>query len=121
VDLILPGQTKPLTVTTDANMPSYSWERDGAPIAGNSPTYNATQDGQYIVEVTQTVGCTITEDHTFILEYPTGFDITIAPISAYAACSSATATLGIMSFIAQTPSGPVPMTDLGYSYQWYLD
>src|SRR5690606_14132843 len=28
---------------------------------------------------------------------------------------------GIMSFIAQTPSGPVPMTDLGYSYQWYLD
>lgn len=121
VDLILPGQTKVLSVTTTANGPQYSWTRDGAPIGGNSGSLSATQDGEYKVVVTQTVGCSVTEERTFILEYPTGFTITVAPDAGYTACAGSTATLSIADFTAQTPSGDVPMTNLGYSYQWYLE
>ncbi|WP_129751573.1 gliding motility-associated C-terminal domain-containing protein [Flavobacterium beibuense] len=121
LDLILPGETKPLTVTTDANGPQYSWTRDGVAIAGTTSTINATQDGEYVVTVTQTVGCAATAQYTFVLEYPTGFDVTIAPQAGYLACTSTSATLDITNFIAITPSGNVPMTDLGYAYQWFKD
>ena len=120
-DLILPGQTKTLTVTTNANMPTYSWTKDTLPLAGTTPTLNATQEGEYKVTVTQTVGCTATAEHTFILEYPTGFTINVAPNAAYTACTSTSAVLDITSFTAQTPSGNVPMTNLGYAYQWFLN
>lgn len=121
LDLILPGETKVLAVTTTANGPQYSWTRDGLPIGGNTASLSATQDGEYVVTVTQTVGCNISEEHTFVLEYPTGFTVTIAPNGVYTACTSSSATIHISSFTAQTPSGDVVMTDLGYSYQWYLD
>ena len=121
VDLILPGQTKPLTVTTDAVAPTYTWTRNGQPIAGTSATLNATQAGEYKVTVTQTVGCNTSAEHTFILDYPTGFTITTGTAPGYTACTSTSTVLNITSFTAQTPSGTVIMTDLGYAYQWYLD
>src|SRR5690606_17921102 len=70
---------------------------------------------------TQTVGCGAVETFTFTLEYPTGFDVTIAPSAGYTACTSTNTTHSITSFTADTPSGTVPMTDLGYSYQWFKD
>lgn len=119
-DVIIPGQTKTLTVTTSANGPQYAWYRNNVLISGaTSASYAATQDGTYKVVVTQSVGCNATKEATFVLTYPSGFTLTIAPNAGYTACTSTTATLNISSFTAQTPSGNVNVASMGYAYQWY--
>jgi hypothetical protein len=119
-DIIMPGQPKTLSVTTDAVAPSYVWYRNNVVIAGaTSATYSATQDGTYKVVVTQTVGCAATQEKTFVLTYPSGFTMTIAANAAYVSCVSNSVTLNITSFTATTPSGPVNVSSLGYTYQWY--
>ncbi|MFD2601561.1 T9SS type B sorting domain-containing protein [Flavobacterium suzhouense] len=119
-DVIIPGQTKTLTVTTSANGPQYAWYRNNVAISGaTSASYTATQDGTYKVVVTQSIGCNATKEATFVLNYPSGFTLTIAPAPGYTACTSTTATLVISSFTAQTPSGNVNVASMGYAYQWY--
>ncbi|MNK10933.1 hypothetical protein D3C87_289660 [compost metagenome] len=117
-DLILPGQTKTFTVTTDAAAPQYVWYRNDILLSETSASLNATQDGNYKVVVTQTLGCTAAEEKTFTLNYPTGFDITIA-VENYTACTSTTVTLDTVDFIALTPNGNIDVTAMGYQYQWY--
>ncbi len=119
-DTILPGATKTLTVTTDAALPVYEWYRNNTIITGaTDASYIATQDGEYRVVVTQTAGCAAVEDRTFILEYPQGFQLTIAADGTYTACTSVSATVLIASFTAQTPNGNINVTVPGYQYQWY--
>lgn len=119
-DVIIPGQPKTLTVTTSAAGPQYVWYRNNVVIAGaTSASYTATQDGTYKVVVTQSIGCNATNEATFVLNYPSGFTLTIAPAPGYTACTSANATLVISSFTAQTPSGNVNVASMGYAYQWY--
>jgi hypothetical protein len=119
-DVIIPGQTKTLTVTTSAAGPQYAWYRNNVVIPGaTSASYTATLDGTYKVQVTQTIGCNATDNATFLLNYPSGFTLTIAPAPGYTACTSTTATLVITSFTAQTPSGNVNVAAMGYTYQWY--
>lgn len=120
-DVILPGDTKVITVTTDAQGPAYSWTRNGVPLANTTPTLNATQNGEYIVTVTQTTGCNATAQETFILEYPTGFELTIAADAAYTPCLSTYAVLNIASFSAITSLGNIDVTSAGYAYQWNLN
>src|SRR5690606_25607050 len=57
VDVIIPGATKILSVTTDAVSPQFEWYHNGVLLANNTSTLNATEDGEYTVHVTQTVGC----------------------------------------------------------------
>lgn len=118
-DVVIHGQTKTFTVTTDAQGPAYSWTRNGVTLGETSATLTATQDGEYIVTVTQTVGCNDTEQKTFTLEYPTGYTLAVAPTAGYTACTSASATLGTTSFIALTIQGNVDVISMPYSYQWY--
>src|SRR5690606_2075427 len=89
--------------------------------AETGPSINATQDGIYLVEVTQTVGCTASANYSFTLGYPTSFTVSIGHDAGYSACVSTAVTLDITSFIASTSFGDIPMTDLGYAYQWYLN
>ena len=118
-DIILPGQTKTITVTTDAAAPTYTWYRDNVLQSATGATFNATQDGTYKVVVTQTSGCTATAETTFALNYPSSFNIAIAADAAYTACNSTIASLDITAFTATTPSGSVDVSVLGYAYQWY--
>lgn len=120
-DIILPGQTKIITITTDAAVPTYAWYRNNILLTETSATLTATQNGTYKVVVTQTAGCTATQEKTFVLNYPTGFQITSAADASYVACTSASVTLNVSSFIALTPSGNVNVASLGYQYQWYKD
>ena len=119
VDVILPGQNKILTVTTDAAVPQYTWHRNNGVLTETSASLTATQDGEYKVVVLQTAGCNATAEKTFTLNYPTGFTITVAATSGYTACTSTTATLDITSFVALTPNGTIDVTAMGYQYQWY--
>jgi large repetitive protein len=120
-EILLPGQTRMLTVTTDAVAPSFVWYRNNILIAGaNTSSYEATQSGTYRVVVTQTEGCQATQEAVANLIYPDSFSVVIAPLSNYQSCSSNTTSLQITQFIAQTQLGPVTLThqNLGYGFQW---
>lgn len=118
-DIILPGQTKTITVTTDAVAPTYTWFRNNVQLTETSATLTATQNGTYKVVVTQTSGCNATQEKTFILDYPTGFQITVANDPSYIACTSSVVTLNVSNFIALTPIGAINVASAGYQYQWY--
>ena len=118
-DIILPGQTKTITVTTDASGPQYTWYKDGVLLTETSATLTATQNGTYKVVVLQTIGCNATQEKIFILNYPTGFQITVATDASYIACTSNAVTLNVSNFIALAPNGAIDVTGTGYQYQWY--
>lgn len=118
-DIILPGEEKVLSVTTDAQSPVFTWSRDGETLAGTSASFTAVEDGEYVVEVTQTEGCNATGQVSFLLQYPSGFVLSIGTNAAYEACNSATATLSVTSFTATTPEGDIDAASMDYPYQWY--
>ncbi|WP_306565805.1 gliding motility-associated C-terminal domain-containing protein [Flavobacterium lindanitolerans] len=122
-DILLPGETKTFTVTTDAVAPQFAWFRNNDPIPGaNQSSYTATQNGTYKVVVTQTQGCNATAEKVFVLEYPTGFEVTIAPTSSYTACDNGPVALSITRFIANTSQGTIDLTNRNnsaYTYQWF--
>ncbi len=120
--LLIPGETKTLSVTTNANNPQFQWFRNNAIIAGaTSSTYNATEDGTYRVLVTQSVGCNATQEASVVLHYPNSFTVTIGPNSGYENCSSTQATLSITSFQANgnTETQSLLSNSFGYVYDWY--
>lgn len=122
VDVIIPGESKELIVTTNADNPQFQWYRDNIIIPGaNTANYTATQSGTYKVEVTQTEGCNATQEIVVNLVYPTGFNIMIAPENNYQDCYSQSTGLNIVSFVAQTQIGEVSVlnNNYGYTYQWY--
>ncbi|PZO34700.1 MAG: hypothetical protein DCE86_01310 [Flavobacteriaceae bacterium] len=122
-DILLPGETKTFTVTTDAADPQFSWFRNNDPIPGaNQSSYTATQNGTYKVVVTQTQGCNATAEKVFVLEYPTGFEVTITPTTSYTACDNGPVTLSVTRFIANTSQGVIDLTNRNnsaYTYQWF--
>ncbi|MBC8643544.1 hypothetical protein H9W95_04005 [Flavobacterium lindanitolerans] len=72
--------------------------------------------------VTQTQGCNATAEKVFVLEYPTGFEVTIAPTTNYTACDNGPVTLSVTRFIANTSQGTIDLTNRNnsaYTYQWF--
>lgn len=121
-DVIIPGESKVLQVTTNAIQPTFQWFRNNVLIAGvTSSAYNATLNGTYKVIVTQTQGCNSTQEAVVDLIYPDSFTVVIAPASNYVDCNSSETQLQITSFNAITSLGTVSIlnNDYGYTYQWY--
>ena len=120
--IIIPGETKVLTVTTNAVNPSFQWYRNNAIITGaTSATLNATTDGTYKVIVTQTTGCNATKEASCNLLYPSSFAVTIAADANYTSCSSEQATVSITSFIAIAGTETISLlgNSYNYTYEWY--
>lgn len=121
-DVIIPGQTKVLEVTTNADQPTYQWYRNNTIITGaTSSTYSATLFGTYKVIVTQTQGCVATQEAVVNLIYPDSFVVVISPSANYTECTSTETELQITTFNAITSIGTFSIlnNDFGYTYQWY--
>jgi gliding motility-associated-like protein len=121
-EVIIPGQTRTLTVTTNAINPTFQWYRNNIIINGaTASTYVASQFGTYKVVVTQSQDCVATQEAIVNLIYPDSFIVTIAPNSNYSACFSDQTVLNITSFDALTTLGTLSIlnNDYGYIYQWY--
>lgn len=121
-DVIIPGQTKVLEVTTTAVQPTFQWFRNNVLLVGaTSSTYSATLNGTYKVIVTQTQGCNSTQEAVVDLIYPDSFTVVIAPSSNYVDCNSSATQLQITAFNATSSIGTVSIlnNDYGYTYQWY--
>jgi len=90
--VLLPSQTKTISVTTTAISPSYKWYRDGSEISGETGSaINITQEGAYYAEVTQGGGTcpgTIKNSETTTVVVPASFEFIADYASAYTACVS---------------------------------
>lgn len=123
-EVIIPGEQLQINSVNNATTPTYQWRKDNVVIAGaTTANYTVTQPGTYELTVTETQGCTISEQLTVVVQYPIGFTVTIQNSGDYQACNVTTSTLSLSSIIAQTSSGNVPVTlpNSNFSYQWLLN
>ena len=69
--IINKGETKTVTVSTNAANPTFEWYRDNILIAGaTTNTLNVTLEGNYSVIITQTSGCISKKTVPFEIKYP---------------------------------------------------
>ncbi|UPQ80491.1 gliding motility-associated C-terminal domain-containing protein [Flavobacterium azooxidireducens] len=123
-EVIIPGEQLQINSVNNATSPTYQWRKDNVVIAGaTTANYTVTQPGTYQLTVTETQGCTISEQLTVVVQYPIGFTVTIQNSGDYQSCNVTNATLSLSSIIAQTSSGNVTVSlpNSNFSYQWLLN
>ena len=127
--VILPSQTQTLSVTTDANSPTYQWYRNGTAIpSSNSSSLEISQAGTYYAAVTQTGGTcsstTINSENTIAVS-PTEFRLEIDYATPYSECSESSIVLETANVYAVlADSSEINVTDdiaTSFSYQWHKD
>lgn len=124
--VLLPGETKTLSVSTTAISASYQWYQDNNPIGGaTNASLDITLAGVYFVRVTENGGAcsgnTIDSENINAV-LPASFEFIIAFSGAYTACESTSAVLALTQINAITTDGSSidVTTDLSedFSYQW---
>ena len=125
--VLLPGQDKTLSVSTNAVSPTFQWFKDGAPVSGGTnSSLVITEVGVYFVRVTETAGTCVTappvdSESTTVVE-PDSFEFTIDFVGTYTNCSDTNATLSIVTINAVSNGGT--RTDVtadlqnSFTYQW---
>ncbi|MBU2948290.1 gliding motility-associated C-terminal domain-containing protein [Zobellia uliginosa] len=127
--VVLPSQPQTLSITTNANSPTYEWFRNGTPIpSSNNSSLTVTQAGTYHAAVTQTGGTcsstTINSEDTEIVA-PTAFRTEIAYATSYESCTSTSIALSTDKIYAVLGDGSeVDVTEdvaSSFTYQWQKD
>ena len=90
--VLLPSQTKTLSVSTTASSPTYQWYKDGTPITdATSSSLVINEVGEYYAEVTENGGSCSSEpknsEITTIVS-PDSFELEIEFIGAYSDCEN---------------------------------
>ncbi len=104
----LPGETIELSVTHTASSPTFQWFRDGAPLpARNQVSTNATQEGEYFIEVTDNSGTCPTSRNSdiYTIVDAVGFNVEIRPSTDYAECGIEQTQLSIVGVRALGSDG----------------
>lgn len=69
VNIIADGETKTITVTTDAASPTFEWYLNGVLIpAATTNSYSTPDVGHYKVKINQTSGCVLSKEYLFELK-----------------------------------------------------
>ncbi|MBO0342060.1 MAG: gliding motility-associated C-terminal domain-containing protein [Bacteroidota bacterium] len=124
--VLLPSQTKTLSVGTTANSPSYQWYNNGSPITdATSSSLVISEVGEYYVEVTDNGGaCTpapVASSTTTVVS-PDSFEFVVDYVGTYTSCESVDATLSLSAINAVSENGA--KTDVtadlqnSFNYQW---
>ncbi len=124
--VLLPGQNKTLSVTTNAVTPTYQWFRNGAPVSGGtSNSLTITETGDYFARVTETAGTCVTsapvDSESTTVVSPDSFEFVIDFVGTYTECTDTNATIGIATINAVSGSTRTDVTaDLenSFAYQW---
>ncbi len=127
--VLLPSQTKTLTVTTTAASPVYQWYKDGAIIAGeNTNSLDINQPGVYFARVSQSGGAcaaTAIDSESTTVVVPVSFEIAVAYSTEYEDCKNNSVVLGIETIQALDSQGVKTdvTSDLltAFAYQWKKD
>ncbi len=124
--VLLPSQTKTLSVTTTAISPSYQWYKDNAIVTGaTNSSLDITDAGVYYVTVSQSGGaCAATpmNSETTNVVSPASFELVVDYTTAYTACENTSIVLGVSTInaIAADDTKTDVTTDLinSFTYQW---
>jgi hypothetical protein len=124
--VVLPSQTKTVSVSTTAVSPTYKWFRNGVEISGEiANSINTTQAGTYYSEVTQGGGTcpgTIKTSENTTVVTPASFEIIADYASTYTACVSTNIVLQVQTINAvMSDLSKIDVTaDIAssFSYQW---
>lgn len=118
---IIPGQTKTLTVTTNAVNPTFKWYKNDVLISGQIlNTLNVIDPGTYKVVVKQNSGCLLEKESSTLVSAPTSYDLTIKHSTDYADCENNTETLSIDTFKYNSLLGNFDFPNsVPVSYKWY--
>lgn len=127
--VLLPSQTKTLSVTTSASSPVYSWYKDGAILPGETTnSLDIDQPGVYFARVSQSGGAcaaTAIDSESTTAVVPASFEISIAYASEYEDCKNNSMVLEIDAINAVDDQGA--KTDVtadligNFTYQWKRD
>ena len=127
--VLLPSQTKTLSVSTTASSPTYQWFKDGVAVT------NATNSslvingiGEYYVEVTENGGpCTSAPKNSTVTTVvaPDSFEFVVDFVGTYSSCENTDATLSLTTINAVSDNGAKTdvTSDLqsSFAYQWKLN
>jgi hypothetical protein len=127
--VLLPSQTKTLSVSTSATSANYQWYRNGVALAdATSNSLLISEVGEYYVEVTDNGGpCTpepIASTTTTVVS-PDSFEFVVDYVGNYTSCESVDATLTLTAINAVSDNGA--KTDVtadlqnSFDYQWKLN
>ena len=127
--VLLPSQSKTLSVSTTASSPTYQWFKDGVAISGaTNNSLTISEVGEYYAEVTQNGGpCTsapIASATTTVVS-PDSFELVVDYVGTYTSCENTDATLSLSTINAVGENGS--KTDVtadlqsSFTYQWKLN
>ncbi len=124
--VVLPSQTKTVSVSTTAVSPMYKWFRNGAEITGETAnSINVTQAGTYYAEITQGGGTcpgTIKTSENTAVVTPASFEIIADYTSTYTVCVSTNIVLQVRTINAvMSDLSKIDVTadiSSSFSYQW---
>ncbi|WP_421823967.1 gliding motility-associated C-terminal domain-containing protein [Flagellimonas oceanensis] len=127
--VLLPSQSKTLSVNTTATSPTFQWFKDGAAIAdATNNSLSINEVGEYYVEVNENGGaCTpapMASAKTTVVS-PDSFEFVVDYVTTYSSCESTDATLSLTTINAVSDNGT--KTDVtgdlqnSFAYQWKLD
>ena len=127
--VLLPAQTKTLSVSTTASNATYQWYKNGVAITdATSNTLNVDTIGEYYVTVTDSGGscapAPIASATTKVVS-PQAFEFVVDYIGTYGSCESVDATLSLttINVVSSNGSKTDVTTDLqsSFDYQWKLN
>ena len=127
--VILPGQTKTLSVSSTANSPKYQWYKDGVSISGaTNNSISITESGVYYARVYQQGGaCAVSfiNSETTTVVATASFELITDYTTSYANCKNTSIVVGIQTInaISSDASKTDVTTDLlnSFTYQWKKD
>lgn len=127
--VLLPAQTKTLSVSTNAQSPSYQWYKDGTALDGETKaSLEVSVIGNYYVMVDETGGPCDTAPKasaTTSVVAPESFELKIDFVAGHVPCQSTEATLNLSAIVAHGKGGT--KTDVTedlktvFAYQWKKD
>ena len=125
--VVLPSDSETLSISTDANLPTYQWYRNTTAIpSSNSSSLTVAQAGTYYAEVTSSGACstTIASETTEVVS-PSAFRFEIDYATAYESCNSSSIVLEVDKIYAElSDNSEIDVTAdvaTNFTYQWKKD
>ncbi len=124
--VLLPSQTKTLSVSSTAITPTYQWYKDGSAISGETnSSLEINETGAYFARVNETGGgCSgaLVDSESTTVVSPDSFEFVVEYVGAYTSCQNSDVTLNLTTINAVGSSGAKTdvTSDLesAFSYQW---
>ncbi|KQC30632.1 gliding motility-associated C-terminal domain-containing protein [Flagellimonas eckloniae] len=123
--VLLPSQSKTISVSSSATTPTYQWYKDGTPITdATNNILTITETGIYFARVTENGGgCSGAprDSETTTVVSPDSFEFVVDYAGAYTSCQNTDVTLSLSTINAVGGGARTDVTsDLqsAFSYQW---